>query len=337
MLPASLALIREAYSNGRDRARAIALWSFGAAVASSAGPAVGGLLTLVSWRMIFFINLPVGLFALCLLLWVSRSPRRSALFDWVGQVTAIVGMGALIYGLIEGGAAGFAAPHVVGALAVALAAVIAFVVSQARGAQPMVPLQLFRARPVAIPMSVGFSFAVGFYGLVFLFSLYLQELRGLSPLTTGLSFVPMTAFGAVLTLITPRIGARFGPRVPIAIGQTLMAVGLASLVVAIGVQAPVLLLVSLTIPVGAGSALTIPTITALLLGSVPVERAGTASGVLNTSRQLGGAMAVAVFGAFVAQRETFVSGMQVSLTVGAALLLATMVASLRLGPKIAHA
>ena len=200
----------------------------------------------------------------------------------------------------------------------------------------MVPLQLFRARPVAIPMSVGFSFAVGFYGLVFLFSLYLQELRGLSPLTTGLSFVPMTAFGAVLTLITPRIGARFGPRVPIAIGQTLMAVGLASLVVAIGVQAPVLLLVSLTIPVGAGSALTIPTITALLLGSVPVERAGTAS-VLNTSRQLGGAIAVAVFGAFVAQRETFVSGMQVSLTVGAALLLATMVASLRLRPKIAHA
>jgi DHA2 family methylenomycin A resistance protein-like MFS transporter len=337
MLPASLALIRDAYSNGRDRARAIALWSFGAAVASSAGPAVGGLLTLVSWRMIFFINLPVGLFALCLLLWVSRSPRRSALFDWVGQVTAIVGMGALIYGLIEGGAAGFAALHVVGALAVALVAVIAFVVSQARGAQPMVPLQLFRARPVAIPMSVGFSFAVGFYGLVFLFSLYLQELRGLSPLTTGLSFVPMTAFGAVLTLITPRIGARFGTRVPIAIGQTLMAVGLASLVVAIGVQAPVLLLVSLTIPVGAGSALTIPTITALLLGSVPVERAGTASGVRNTSRQLGGAMAVAVFGAFVAQRETFVSGMQVSLTVGAALLLATMVASLRLGPKIAHA
>ena len=119
--------------------------------------------------------------------------------------------------------------------------------------------------------------------------------------------------------------------------RTLMAVGLASLVVAIGVQAPVLLLVSLTIPVGAGSALTIPTITALLLGSVPVERAGTASGVLNTSRQLGGAMAVAVFGMFVAQRETFVSAMQVSLAVGAALLLATMVASLRLGPKIAHA
>ena len=117
MLPASLALIREAYSNGRERARAIALWSFGAAVASSAGPALGGLLTLLSWRMIFFINLPVGLFALWLLVRVSRSPRRTARFDWVGQVTAIVGMGDLTYGLIEGGATGFTASQVLGALA----------------------------------------------------------------------------------------------------------------------------------------------------------------------------------------------------------------------------
>ncbi len=336
MLPASLALIREAYSNGRERARAIALWSFGAAVASSAGPALGGLLTLLSWRMIFFINLPVGLFALWLLVRVSRSPRRTARFDWVGQVTAIVGMGALTYGLIEGGATGFTAPQVLGALALALVAVIAFVFSQLRGAQPMVPLQLFRSRAVAVPIGVGFAFTVGFYGLVFLLSLYLQELRGLSPLTTGLSFVPMTALGVVVTLVAARMAARFGQRVPIVLGQMLMAIGLASLIVAVGVQAPVLLLVCLTMPIGAGSALTIPTITALLVGSVPAERAGTASGVLNTSRQLGGAIAVAVFGAFVAQRETFESGMQVSLAISAALLLATIVASLRLAGKSAY-
>src|SRR5437870_5535285 len=110
MLPASLALIREAYSNARQRARAIAIWSLGAAVASSAGPVVGGFLTLLSWRMIFFINLPVGLVALYLLLRVARSPRRPAPFDWVGQVTAILGMGALTYGLIEGGAEASAHP-----------------------------------------------------------------------------------------------------------------------------------------------------------------------------------------------------------------------------------
>jgi DHA2 family methylenomycin A resistance protein-like MFS transporter len=184
---------------------------------------------------------------------------------------------------------------------------------------------------------VGFAFAAGFYGLVFLFSLYLQELRDLSPLATGLSFVPMTATGAFVTLNAPRLGARLGPRVPLALGQMLMALGLASLVVAVNFQAPVLLLVSLTIPVGAGSALTIPTITAMLLGSVPVERAGTASGVLNTSRQLGGAIAVAVFGALVAQRETFVPGMQLSLAIGAGFLLATAITSLQLTAKEAHA
>src|SRR5207237_8831241 len=97
MLPASLALIREAYSNSRDRARAIALWSFGAAVASSAGPAVGGLLTLVSWRMIFFINLPFGLFAFCVLLWLSRCLHCVACCDWWYARCVIVVVCALFY------------------------------------------------------------------------------------------------------------------------------------------------------------------------------------------------------------------------------------------------
>jgi DHA2 family methylenomycin A resistance protein-like MFS transporter len=337
MLPASLALIREAYANARQRARAIAIWSLGAAVASSAGPVVGGFLPLLSWRMIFFINLPVGLVALYLLLRVARSPRRPAPFDRVGQLTAVVGMAALTYGLIEGGAAGFGTPQVLAALAVAVLAVVAFLVSQARGAHPMVPLELFRSRAVAVSISVGFSFTIGFYGLVFLLSLYLQQLRGLSPLATGLTFVPMTGLTAFVTLVAPRAAARFGPRVPIALGQFLIAVGLLSLCLGVAVHAPVLLLAVLTIPVGLGSSLAIPTITALLVGSVPAARAGTASGVLNTCRQLGGALAVAVFGALVAHRETFVQGMQVSLVIAALLLLATTAASLRLHGRGSHA
>src|SRR5918912_1674761 len=118
MLPTTLALIREAYPNARQRARAIAMWSVGAGVASAAGPVVGGFLTLLSWRMIFFVNLPVGLVALYLLARVPRSPRRPAPFDWIGQTTAILGMGALTFGLIEGGAHGFDAPAVLVALGV---------------------------------------------------------------------------------------------------------------------------------------------------------------------------------------------------------------------------
>jgi MFS transporter, DHA2 family, methylenomycin A resistance protein len=194
-----------------------------------------------------------------------------------------------------------------------------------------VPLELFRSRPVAVSMSVGFTFNIGFYGLVFLFSLYFQELRGLSPLATGLAFLPMTALTAFVNLVGARIAARFGPRVPISAGQFLMAVGLLSLCIA-AAGAPIALLAVLMIPVGLGAALAIPTMTALLVNSVPAERAGTASGVLNTCRQLGGALAVAVFGALVAHRETFLDGLRVSLLIAALLLLATTAASLQLRP-----
>jgi DHA2 family methylenomycin A resistance protein-like MFS transporter len=289
---------------------------------------VGGFLTLVSWRMIFFINLPVGVVALYLLTRVRRSPRRPAPFDWAGQTSAIVAMSALTYGLIEGGADGFSDPSVVGALALAVVALISFLVAEQRGAHPMVPLDLFRSRPVTISVSVGFAFTIGFYGLVFLLSVYLQEIRGLSPLATGLAFVPMTGLTGLVTLVAPRAAARFGPRVPVALGQVANAVGLLGLLIAVAWQAPIPVIAILTVPVGFGSALAIPTITALLLGAVPAERAGTASGVLNTCRQIGGALAVAVFGALIAQRETFIPGMQISLLIAAVLLLVTAAASL---------
>jgi DHA2 family methylenomycin A resistance protein-like MFS transporter len=335
MLPASLAMIREAYTDPVKRARAIALWAVGGAVASAAGPVVGGFLTLLSWRLIFFINLPVGVVALYLLFHVSRSPRRAVPFDWGGQVAAVLGMGALTFGLIEGGAEGFDAPRVLLALAVAMAALTTFLVVQVRGSHPMVPLDLFRSRPVAVSASVGFAFMVGFYGLVFLLSLYFQEQRGLSPLATGLAFLPMTALSIFVNPASARIAERFGPRVPIAAGQALMATGLLSLSVAV-TGAPIALLSILTIPVGLGASLAIPIVTALLINSVPAERAGIAGGVLNTCRQVGGALAVAVFGTLVANRDTFLDGMQVSLLIAALLLTTTAVVSWLLRPQASH-
>jgi DHA2 family methylenomycin A resistance protein-like MFS transporter len=329
VMPSSLALIREAYRNAHQRARAIAIWSLGGAVASAAGPVVGGVLTELSWRGIFFLNLPAGLLALFLLAGVARSPRRAVPLDAVGQVMAVVGMGGLTYGLIEGGAEGFARPEVVAALATAVAALAIFFVVQARGAHPMVPLELFGSRPVAVSVAGGFAFTVAFYGLVFLLSLYFQQIRGLSAPATGLAFLPMTGLTAVVTLLAPRIAARLGPRVPMAGGQILMALGLLSMCAA-AAWAPVWLMAALTVLVGLGSSLSVPTLTALLMSSVPGDRAGVASGVLNTCRQIGGALAVAVFGALVAHRETFLQGLLISLVSAAVLLLATAFASLRL-------
>ncbi|MEU2007029.1 MFS transporter [Rhodococcus sp. NPDC019627] len=329
MLPASLALIRESYADPVKRARAIALWAVGGAVAAAAGPVAGGALNLISWRMIFFINLPAGIIALALLARTARSPRQPVPLDITGQATAVLAMGALTYGAIEAGAVGFTAPKVWAAGLVTVVALAIFLVAQARGRHPMVPLDLLRSRTVVVSSCAGFAFMTGFYGMVFLFSLYLQQLRGLSSLATGLVFLPMTVLTPFLNPLSARIAERFGPRLPIASGLFMMAAGLTILAFA-PASTPTWLLAVLMLPVGLGGPLAMPPATALLINSVPAERTGTASGVFNTSRQLGGALAVAVFGALVADQATFSQGLHASLLIAALVLLLAAVASLLL-------
>jgi DHA2 family methylenomycin A resistance protein-like MFS transporter len=208
-------------------------------------------------------------------------------------------------------------------------ALTAFLVVQARGSHPMMPLSLFRSRPVAISMAGAFAFTVGFYGMVFLLSLYFQQLRGLSTLGTGLAFVPVATAAATVSLFSPRVAERFGPRAPIAAGLLFIAAGLLA-VRGAAAGAQTWLLAVLMIPIGFGGGLAVPSLTTLLLDSVPAERAGTAGGVLNTCRQLGGALAVAVFGALVSHRASFLHGLQVSLLTAALLALAIAAASLLL-------
>lgn len=331
MMPSSMALIGQAFPDPVRRARAVAMWAMGGAAASSAGPVAGGLLALTSWRLIFFINLPAGAVALALLARDRPSPRRPAPFDWAGQVTAVLAMGGLTYGAIEGGAAGLAAPRVLAAFAVAVAGLAVFVAVQARGAHPMMPLDLFRSRTVVIANVTGFAFIVGYYGLPFLMSLYLQQLRGLSAAGAGAAFVPMMLIGAALTPFSARLAERLGARLLIIAGLVLMTAGLVS----IAVVAPAMpvwglsLLMTLT---GLGGPLVMPPMTAVLLNSVPGHRAGTASGIFNTSRQVGGALAVAVFGALLASRAGFLTGLRISLLIAAVVALAAAIVSTRLAP-----
>jgi DHA2 family methylenomycin A resistance protein-like MFS transporter len=334
LMPSSMALIRQAYADPTKRARAVAGWAMGGAVAATTGPVVGGLLSLVTWRMIFGINVPVGAMALLLLARTARSPYRRVPFDWVGQVTAVLAMGALTYGAIQAGADGFTAPRVVGAFAVAGLSLAAFLAAQARGAHPMVPLDLFRSRTVSVAVAVGFAFVVGYYGLPFVMSLYLQQLRGLSSLGTGLAFLPMMLAGALLTPFSARLAERLGARALIGGGLVLMTAGLVLLAAAPS-QTPIAVLAALMILVGLAGPLVIPPVTAVLLNSVPGHRAGTASGVFNTSRQVGGALAIAVFGALLARPATFMQGLRTSLLLAAGVALATAAASLLLKP--AHA
>lgn len=328
MTPASLALIGEAYPDPKEKARAIGLWAIGGAVASVAGPLIGGALTALSWRLIFLINLPVGAVTLWLLLGIPHSRRRKRPFDWAGQITSLIALTALTFGLIEAGVVGITNPTVLNSLAVAGVLGVIFFVLQTRCAHPIVPLGLFQSRAAATSVAIGFTFMVGFYGMVFLLSLFLQEQRGLSAFETGLAFVPVTSFSIIMPTIAARVAERLEAWVPITVGQAAMAAGLFALsAVADSVSVP--LLIALMVPVGIGGATAMPTATSLLLNTVPEERSGTASGVLNTSRQIGGAMAIAGFGALVAG-QGYSGGMRISFLIAGGLLLATTVAGLRL-------
>ncbi|UNZ22267.1 MFS transporter [Streptomyces sp. 891-h] len=336
MMPASLALVRQGFPDQAERARAIAIWTVGGAVAVAAGPVLGGALTAtVGWQWIFFVNLPAGLLALALLTRIPASPRLPARLDITGQVTAVVAMGALIYGVIEGGDKGFGQPLVMASLLVALVAAVAFLTAQARGAHPMLPLQLFRSRVVAVSLVIGFMLNAAYYGGVFIFSLYLQQERGQSALHAGVLFIPMTALVALVNLASAKLAALFGPRVPMVAGQLIGAAGLLALLT-VGPHTHVWTLAALMVPVGLGGALTIPALTAMLLDTVPANRAGTASALLNTGRQVGGAIAVAVFGALLAGADTFLTGMRWSMLIAAAGLVLTAATTLTLPRRGRH-
>lgn len=338
MLPASMALIHSAYPDPLRRARAVGTWAMGGSVAAAAGPLVGGVLTTVGWRTIFLVNLPVGAVALALLTRAPSSQRRRVPFDLAGQVSAVLAMTALTYAVIESGPEGPTAPRVLLAAAVAVLAIAVFVLVQARGRHPMLPLDLFAVRNIRLALLVGFTFMVCYYGMPFVVSLYLQQSRGLSPLATGLVFLPMLGIGPVLTPLSASVVERFGSRRVVVGGELLMAssmLGLAlSLVLAPG-TVPVWVLALLMLPVGLGAPGVMPPIMTVLLNSVTGARAGVASAAFNTSRQIGGALAVAVFGALLARPHGFVTGAWRSLLLAGALALLTAVAVRRLPPRAA--
>ncbi|GHH03821.1 MFS transporter [Streptomyces lanatus] len=330
VLPASLALVRQAYDDPARRARAVALWAAGGSVAVALGPVAGGALTTAwDWRGIFFVNVPVGIMILLLLIRTPRSPRRPAPLDLPGQLTAVVALTALAFAVIEGGTAGWAA------LAVAVVAAVAFFRIEARGPHPVVPLDLFRDRTVTATVAAGAAVSVAFYSLVFVFSLFFQQVQDRSPLYAGLLFLPMTGLIAVTNVVAGKLAGRYGPRLPMLVGQALAVAGLL-LLLYVDAGTPSSLVAVLLVPMALGCALTVPPLTAAMMDAVPAERAGLAAGVLNAARQVSGGLGIAVFGALVS--DGFVGGMRLSLLISAALLTLTFALSFRLaGPSASRA
>ena len=324
LVPNSLALLSHAYTDEKVRGRAVGVWAAGASLALTAGPLVGGgLIALIGWRSIFFVNLPIGLAGLWLT-WryageTTRSPRREV--DPAGQLAAIAALGCLAGAIIEAGVAGWTDPFVVAGFVAAALLAFVFVLQERRAAQPMLPLKLFRHRMFALTALVGLLVNVAFYGLIFVFSLYFQRVNGWSPFLTGLAFLPM--MGAVLpvNLVAARVAERIGAAQTIALGAALAAIGcLALLGIAPGTS--YLEIGAQLVIIGGGLGLLVPPLTSTLLGSVEKSRSGIAAGVLNATRQTGSVLGVALFGSLVGGSGAFMSGAHQSLVISALLLLA---------------
>jgi MFS family permease len=250
-----------------------------------------------------------------------------------GQVTAVAALAALTFGVIDGGEAGFGRPAVLGCLLLAAAAMAGFAIAETRAAHPMVPLGLFRSRAVTVCVAIGFAVNVAFYGVIFVLSLYFQRVLGQSAVTAGLEFLPMTALLPVANLTSARVGARFGPQAPIKAGLLVSVAGLVALLAVSTGPDHVLLAVALVLA-GTGLGFAVPSVIVVLLDAIPADQAGMGAGLLNSSRQVGGTLAVAVFGALISYRASFLPGMRASLLIAVVVLAAASVAAFALpGPR----
>lgn len=264
------------------------------------GPVAGGvLIAVVGWRLIFFINVPAGAAGYWLTARYARETPRAADrgVDLPGQLAGVVALTALAGAVIEGGARGFGAPLVVAGYGVAIVAGVVFVLLERRSARVMLPLWLFRSRVFSVMAGVGLLINVAFYGLYFSVSLYLQRAVHLSPLVTGLSFLPILVGVGASNLLAGRLVASFGMRRALVGGAVLMGAGSGALLAA--VSEPVWVAVVALTVTGAGIGLIVPVITAALMGSVDPSRSGIASGTLTALRQTGSVLGVALFGSLL--------------------------------------
>ncbi|HLJ03928.1 MAG TPA: MFS transporter [Solirubrobacteraceae bacterium] len=335
LVPCSLALLNHAYDDPGARARAVGWWAAGASCAFAAGPVLGGVLIAVAgWRSIFLINLPLGALAIAVvrrhLAETSRSPGRG--LDVRGQALGALALGLAATATIEGGAVGFGAPLVLVAYLVAAASAVGFVVVESRGSEPMLPLGLFGEPTFGATAAIGLLINVCFYGLIFVFSLLFQRAHGLSPLDAGLGFLPMTVAVGAANVLAGRLAERYGVGMVIASGLVLMAATSGVLAATVSGASPVAI-AAILIALGGGIGLVVPLVTSEMLGSVPRARSGIASATLNSSRQTGSVIGVALFGSLIAGHRDILSGVQLALLISIALLLTSTVLCRRLGPQ----
>src|SRR3954449_5129050 len=319
MMPGTLSIITDAFP-AHERGKAMGTWAGVSALALAVGPVLGGFLTEhVSWRAIFYVNIPVAIGAVIATLFAVRESRDTSVgreVDYAGVAVLTVGLTALVLALVEGNSWGWGSAEVIGLLALAALALPAFVFVENRVKAPMVQFDLLSDRNFLASVCVAMIISFGMLGVFFFLALYMQDILGYSPLEAGVRFLPSTlmivggapvagrrscAFGprvlrACWSPVAGRSPARLGPRWWIAIGLTIFAASLFSFS-RIAVDSTYLDLLPGFMLLGIGIAMTMSPMTSAAMNAVPVQKAGIASGVLSMFRMVGGSLGVAVTGA----------------------------------------
>ncbi|CAN5798537.1 MFS transporter [soil metagenome] len=323
MNPATLSIIAATFPP-HQRGTAIGIWAGVSALALAIGPLVGGLITEhLDWSWIFFVNIPVGILAIAAsFLFIDESRDETHVrLDLPGLATSAVGLFALTYALIEANTYGWTSPRILGAFAVAGAAILSFILLERYQRAPMLPLELFRNRTYAGANTVMLLVALAMFGVFFFLSLYMQNVLGYSAVQTGAAFLPMTILIILIAPVAGKTSDRFGSRGLMTAGMILIAVQLLYFS-RLGVDSSFWNLLPAFLVGGVGMALTMTPSAAAATRSVPVDKAGVGAAVLNASRQVGGSLGIALIGAIMAIEaggertpEAFVDGLQTALLV----------------------
>ncbi|MEU8815364.1 MFS transporter [Actinoplanes sp. NPDC048796] len=330
LTPAALALLTSLFPDPRERGTAIGIWGGVGALALAFGPLTGGWLSEhVSWGWIFLINLPIGIATFALAAWsipaLGRGTTRG--LDLPGVITSSLALFTLTYALIEGESQGWTSPEILLAFGAAAASAIAFVVIEARSANPMIDLAVFRLRVFSGGLLAMGLWAFGVFGIYFYMAIYMQNVLGFSPTAAGAAFVPMALIMAAMATIAPRLEARFGAGRTVAAALALMAASVAG-ISSYGEGTSYLALLPWFLVYGVGGGLLVP-LNNVIVGALPQERAGIASGMLNVSREVFGLLGITILGAILTNRSNaatgtelhrYLAGYQFSLVVAAILV-----------------
>ncbi|MBR7828722.1 MFS transporter [Actinospica sp. MGRD01-02] len=322
LMPASLALLRVLYPDPARRVRAVGSWAAVTTLGLSAGPALGGLLLALdspdAWRLIFLVNPPFALLGFALIRGIGepeRGPRRNV--DVAGLLLSVVGLGAASFGLIESGSAGWTNPVVLAAIAVSVLAFGALTLVERRTAAPALPPVLFSLTRVRTALGSALLTNYLWYGLWFLLAIWLQTVRHLSPLETGLFFVPAALPCSMVPPFTARAVNRFGARRVQVTGFTLYALA-AALFIAAGSHAALWIYIVGALMFSLAAVQVVPAVTSEISVAAPGRYAATGQGALYAARQAGSALGVAVVSAVGVAN---LRGAAAALFVGAALAL----------------